>query len=113
MEVRYIGDPSDNFAGPGEIDQYGITFVKGEYVSLPDTHPQAAKFQHNPTFQVKGDDRPVVDTDPEADVDELKTALDAKGITYRANANAKSLRKLLADSVDNDVDGPELPPVPA
>lgn len=118
MKVRYIGDPNDRFEGPAEIEQYGITFVKGEWVEVADDYRSgdvnaAAKFKGNHTFEVEGSDRPKVDVDSEADADDLRAALDAKGISYRKNANAAALRKLLAETVDNDVDGPELPPVPS
>ncbi len=112
MEVRYIGDPNDGFAGPAEIEQFGYSFVKGEYVEVPDDSPFAAKFKGNQTFEVKGSDRPKASIDEEAELASVQEALDAKGVKYHRNAKLPALRKLLADQHDNDVDGPELPPVP-
>ncbi len=115
MQVRYIGDPSNKFEGPGEIDQYGYTFVKGEWQEVDDHDEYASKFKGNPTFQVEGSDRKEVEVDAEADADALREALDARGVAYRKNANAKALRKLLVDHVaaNPESEHDDLPPVPA
>lgn len=115
MQVRYIGDPANKFEGPGEIDQYGYTFVKGEWQEVDDYDGYASKFKGNPTFQVEDSGRKEVETDAEADVDAYREALDARGVTYHKNAKAKALRKLLVDHVaaNPESEHDDLPPVPA
>lgn len=35
-KFKYVGDPNDNFSGPESVEQYGLRWVKGEVVSVPD-----------------------------------------------------------------------------
>lgn len=121
MKVQYIGDgtdPKDRFSGPPVIETSGFRFVKnGDPVNVPDDHPRAAKFRGNHTFRVLGEDndRPEVETDEEAESATLRQELDSRGVKYRPNAKADSLRRLLAQRVEPGPvdDGPPEPPVPA
>lgn len=114
MQVRYIGDPAENFDGPQVIEQYDISFVKNEFVEVPDDHPQAQKFKGNRTFEVKGSDRPKVDVDPEDDVQELRDELERRGVKFHHREKADSLRAKLSKSVEPGVQEDEAanPPVP-
>jgi hypothetical protein len=98
MRVRYIGDPSDQFAGPLGIEEGGMTFLKGQWATVDDDHARAEKFRNNPTFEVKGDDRPALAApkpDPEAELTELREALDARGLSYTEREKAPALRSRL------------------
>ena len=114
MKIRYIGDPANAFEGPAEITQYGVTFVKGEFIDLPDDHQYAQKFKGNQTFEVKGVDRPKVEVDSEADLNELRDALDKKGVKFHHREKADSLRAKLSKVTETGPaeDVAENPPVP-
>ncbi len=91
MRARYIGDPLDNFAGPDEIDYFGLAFKKGEWTKVPADFPKADKLRGNQTFEVEGGEK----TDFEAaEADEkkrLQGILKARGVSYGPNTSVNTL----------------------
>jgi hypothetical protein len=92
------GDPSAQ-----SITEGGITFVKGEAVSVPEdlmfnANPWAERIRTNPAFSIGSDDGEVVAADEEAEKDALRKQLDGLGVKYKANASLDALRGLLADN---------------
>lgn len=112
MKVRYIGDPNAGFDGPVAIEEAGEVFVKGEWKTVDDDHPRAAKLRGNPTFEVAKSSRPKAAVDPEGDVEELRAELDKLGVKYSEKAKASALRDLLVKNALQP-EGEVQPPVPA
>jgi hypothetical protein len=92
------GDPAAQ-----SITEGGITFVKGEAVSVPEdlrfnAISWAERIRDNPAFSIGNDDGDVVVADEEAEKQALRDQLDGLGVKYRPNASLESLRGLLADN---------------
>lgn len=101
-KVTWLGDEDPSAQ---VIEQYGHRFVKGEPVNVDDNHPMLGKFRHASVFSVDEKAEPVASVepapvDPEAgtEVAALKAKLDARGVSYRANASLDNLRKSLAEA---------------
>lgn len=104
MKARFISsDPTETDTVYG-----GIEFpVNGPYVDVPAA--LGARLATSPCFEVDTDG----DDEPGPTVDELREALDARGITYSARAGVKKLGELLAEAeaaeaapaTDGDGDG--------
>lgn len=95
LKVVWLGDedPSQQ-----TIEDHGVTYVKGEPVTLPANSPHADRLKGNPFFAVN-EDADVVDGG-DAEKDALKAELEARGIAVRANASVASMRASLAAGVD-------------
>lgn len=106
--VRFIGDPNDDFSGPSTIRVWGHDFRKGDYLNVPDS--VAAKAETHSHFQVEG----TADLQPGETIktyssDELRDLLDQKGVEYNKQlGNAK----LLALAKEHDLidEGREIDP---
>lgn len=102
-KIVWLGDGDPHLQS---IEEGGITFVKGEPVSVNKLHMYAGvnwynKLVENPQFAVEGDaDVPATDDDKDA----LKAELDALNVKYPANASVSSLRAKLADAKASDDD---------
>lgn len=106
-KVTYMGDGTGE--PTGEVGYQGHTFIAGEPVDVTDKAKLEA-FKAHDHFAVAGEkgnpDEDEVDEDKE--VLALRRMLDERGVTYRANANLKSLRKLAYDTPDTSKAGTEV-----
>lgn len=87
MRVRFIGAKE-----PGEDEVctvFGQEFPRGEWVETSNQ-----KLVGNPAFEVDAD----ADGEAGPSVEELKAALDAKGIKYHHKAGPEKLAELLASA---------------
>ncbi len=86
MRVRFTGDGDPNNA---VCVVFGLSFPVGQWVAVP--APVFKKLDGNPTFDADLDD----DGEPEMSVDEMRAALDARGVKYHHKAGAAKLKALL------------------
>lgn len=100
-QVTWIGDEDPSAQ---VITQNGVTFVKGEAVTV--SAEIATKLKDNPLFSTKKDADPVkaIEPDPvEADAGsekaELRERLRGLGITVSGNPSLETLRGKLADAL--------------
>lgn len=130
MQIKYIGDPARKGEGPSEIEQYGITFQKGQFVTVADeyrlpgspTLDVIAKFKGNPTFEVKAGEAPKTRGPTAKEIKEAanaaaepyRLALTARGVEFPAKADAVELRALLVEHVEAhpEDENDSLPPIP-
>lgn len=96
--ARFIGDPKDEFSGPRTLTNWGHTFVKGEFVDVPDS--VAKKAETNTHFEVEGSGNTPEITVAAEDIspDDLRDELDRRGVDYPKTAGKAALLKLFADS---------------
>jgi hypothetical protein len=101
VDVKFIGDPRDNYSGPQVMTLWGHEFPKGEFVSVPSSvAKKAATHSH---FVVKGindseEAGEFADARREAmslDLDLVRGVLDKRGVEYPKNANRRALVDLL------------------
>lgn len=102
--VVWLGDEDPSVQ---TVTEHGVTFVKGEAVTVPDKHAALDKFKSNPMFHVgAGKAEPVESQEPAApDVEAgtekaaLKEELRGRGISVQGNPSVETLRAKLADAV--------------
>lgn len=97
-KVRFIGDPNDDYSGPSRMPWRGHTFVKGEFIDVPQSVADAA-LRHT-HFEVEG--ATVADTETaiarNMTEQEIRDLLDQRGVIYTKNAKHEKLLELLAAS---------------
>lgn len=101
-EITWLGDADPSVQ---TIEQFGVTFVKGEPTKVPNNHPQIEKLKGNQTFSVGKSKAEVVDSDePEPEEEDgtelaaVRTELTARGIRFSHNAKLDTLRAKLAQA---------------
>lgn len=102
--VVWLGDEDPSVQ---TITEHGVTFVKGEAVTVSDKHAALDKFKGNPMFQVGAGKPEVVESDepeapdPEAGTEKaaLKEELRERGVSIQGNPSVETLRGKLAEAV--------------
>lgn len=87
MRARFIGEVD----GDSECVAFGLTFPQGGWVSIG---KDQARLASNPMFEFDQDG----DGEADPSKEELRAALDARGIKYAANAGVAKLSALLAEA---------------
>jgi hypothetical protein len=99
MKAQWLGDPENPNAGPYAIEQYGITFARGQDVDIGAlTDARADKLRNNPTFKLsdeKSDAKPV-ETDPARETQALKDHLRRNSVQFGPNTGLAKLREMAA-----------------
>jgi hypothetical protein len=100
-KVTWLGDEDPHLQS---ISEGGVTFVKGEPVTVNAKHMFGGvnwfdKFNDNPMFAVDNEDAEVVGQQ-EDERAFLKGELDRRGISYAKNATIETLRKKFTDGVE-------------
>lgn len=90
-QARYIGDPRFDGQGPEEVRSCNHSFVKDEWINI--SEEAAVRLSKNNHFEVKDGE-----AEPTASVEDLRAALDEKGIAYHPKAGVKKLSALLAEA---------------
>lgn len=91
MRARFIGDPTNGGEGPSGLSLFGVDFVKGEWADVP--RQFAAKIAGNSHFETDADDDGKVDPD----IEEVRAALDVRGVKYHPKTGLPKLLALLAE----------------
>lgn len=55
MEAKFIGDPRNNFEGPGSIELQGVTFPYDQWVKVDPASAVARKVAASDHFETRAD----------------------------------------------------------
>lgn len=98
-QVTWLGDEDPQAQ---VIEQYGLTFVKGEPVNVDDNSPHLGKLRSNSAFSlkkaepVKSDEPEPVDPDKGTELEAVRNELDGLGVKYDGRSSVDTLRAKLA-----------------
>jgi hypothetical protein len=97
VNVKFIGDPNDDFSGPSVMKLWGHEFKKGEFTPVPSSVGEKA-LAHN-HFQVEGHEEEAEHQHEMAqhEPDVLRNVLDRRGVAYPKNANRAKLSALVSE----------------
>jgi len=103
-QVRFVGDPKDNFSGPASMSMFGLEFPKGEFVGVTDEAALKKLRNHN-HFEFQGDAKTkrsdeVKDDLPQiaagtGGLERLKEVAVAEGVDFPANTSKPKLMELI------------------
>jgi len=101
-QVRFIGDPKDDFSGPSSMSMFGMEFPKGEFVGVTD-EAALKKLRGHSHFEFEGDakvrpERREVDDLPALKLEALKDVATAEGVDFPANTTKAKLMEAIREA---------------